>query len=110
MPATRRLGRLLLWLAIAAAVVYAVGGADGYRTARRWVRRMLRPPTAAQMERAGADTGARAQAAAPPALPSGAAVYGTEPPSALTMGGVVLAVIGGALVLAYVTGRRRDHT
>jgi hypothetical protein len=106
-PRWRRALRPLLWLALACAVVYAVGGPGSYRRARRWVRDFMRPPTPAEIQRV--DTSRAAQAAAPAQLPSGADYYGSKPPSALTMAAVIVGVIGVALLLALATGRRRHR-
>jgi len=106
-PWPRRLGRLLLWSFLALAVVYAVGGAQGFRRARRWMRAFLEPPTPAEMARARrADSAAQAQAAAAPPLPTGAAAVGGEPTPVGTIVLVIGGVLAGALVLALVTGRR----
>ena len=106
-PRWRRVLRPLLWLALACAVVYAVGGAGSFRQARRWVRAVLRPPTPAEIQRVDTSASA-AQAAAPAQLPSGADYYGSKPPSVMTMAGVIVGVIGVALLLALATGRRRQ--
>ena len=104
----RRALRPLLWLALACAVVYAVGGAGSFRQARRWVRAVLRPPTPAEIQRVDTSASA-AQATAAAKLPSGADYYGSKPPSALTMAAVIVGVIGVARLLALATGRRRRH-
>jgi hypothetical protein len=108
-PWLRWLSRLLLTVGILAAVIYAVGGPQAFRRGSQWMRAFLEPPTPAQMERARVRDSV-AQAAGPAAqLPTGAAMHGEKPPSVALMAGVIVGVLGGSVLLALATGRRRSR-
>ena len=99
---TRALSSILI-VFLAVAVFYLIGGRDALRWARdRW-RASLQPPTAEQM-RATPDTVVPLRATLPREAVRGK-VWLSDPPRPLSIAVVLTAILGGALIAMYVTGR-----
>ena len=92
---------LLAFLVVA--LFYLMGGADAIRWARDKWRTSLQPPTADQM-RIPADTVVPLRASLPPQAVRGK-MWLSDPPRPVSITIVLTAILCGAVIVMYMTGR-----
>lgn len=95
--------RQLLIAFVAVAIFYMIGGKDAIRWARARWRASLQPPTAEQMV-VVADTGIPLRATLPPEVVRGK-MWLSDPPRPASIAIVLTAIILGAVIAMYATGR-----